>query len=62
MVPQFRPRAALQMITNVIFSRPFAPPLASDAKLSAMTSAEFDSYLDGWTVDAKKSPNLKRRN
>jgi hypothetical protein len=36
MVPQFRPRAALNLLRNLITGRAFAEPLSSDAELAAM--------------------------
>ena len=52
MVPQFRPQAALHMLSAVLGGAPFAPPLVPDAQLAAMTDDAFSSYLDKWTTTA----------
>ena len=53
MVPQFRPRVAHKLLSNLISGRAFAAPLSSDASLAAMTDAAFDAFLDTWTTSAK---------
>lgn len=56
MVPQFRPRAALRILENLITaSGRFAEPLLDDAKLSSMTDDAFNKWLDAYTVEAKAS-------
>ena len=55
MVPQFRPRASLHMLSKLLGGLPLTPPFASNATLTAMSSAAFDAYLDRWT-DAARAP------
>ena len=52
-VPQFRPRAALRLLDNLVSGRPFAAPLLSDEELGKMSDGEFDDWLDAWTVKGK---------
>jgi|EP01046_Picozoa_sp_COSAG06_P015399 serine carboxypeptidase-like clade 1 len=52
MVPQFRPQAALHMLSTVLKGGSFAPQLVPDAQLAAMTDSAFESYLDKWTTSA----------
>jgi cathepsin A (carboxypeptidase C) len=54
MVPQFRPRAALHMITNVVKGKIMSPTYVNNTKMGEMTDAEFDAWLDEWTTAAKK--------
>jgi len=56
MVPQFRPRAALHLITKVLQMQPLAPRLPTDAQLKAMGEDEFDGALDAWTDRAQAPP------
>ena len=58
MVPQFRPRAALTMITHVLRNESLAPPLPSDAAIAAMSDADFDAALDAWTALAQTAAFL----
>ena len=53
MVPTFRPRAALQMLTHVVHNTSFAPPVPADAALVKMSDSEFDDFLDKWVMTAK---------
>ena len=53
MVPTFRPRAALQMITHIVQNTSFAPDLPSDADLAGMDEDAFSSFLDEWTLSAQ---------
>ena len=55
MVPQFRPRAALRLLRNLITGNDFAVPFVSDAQLQAMNDNDFNNYLDMYTVAAKAS-------
>merc|ERR1712178_360452 len=41
MVPQFRPQAAEQLIKRLLSGTPFAPALATDDELGAMSDADF---------------------
>ena len=50
MVPTFRPRAALQMITHIVQNTSFAPDVPP---LGAMSDDAFDKFLDGWVDSAK---------
>ena len=52
MVPQFRPRAALHMLTRVLAQKPLAPPYVSDASLASMSEVAFSRYMDAWTSEA----------
>jgi len=56
MVPQFRPRAALHMLTKVLADEPLAPPLAPGNSLASMSDDAFDKYLDSWTLGAQGNP------
>jgi len=53
MVPQFRPRAALKLLENLISGHAFAVPFVADAQLQAMSDDDFDKYLDTYTEGAK---------
>merc|ERR1711957_901358 len=55
MVPQFRPQAAERLLNRLLSGEPFAPALATDAELGAMSDADFDAFVDHWTDTAKKS-------
>lgn len=55
MVPQFRPQAAERLLNRLLSGTPFAPALATDTELGAMTDADFDAFVDHWTDTAKKS-------
>lgn len=52
MVPQFRPQAALHMLSTVLVGGSFAPQLVPDTALAKMTDDAFDNYLDKWTTSA----------
>ena len=60
MVPQFRPQAALHMLTRMIrmsnSDSLLAPLLPTNATLSAMTNTEFSKAMDEWTESAKAAP------
>ena len=56
MVPQFRPQAALHLLSTVLLGGSFAPPLVPDTTLAQMTDDAFDSYLDNWTTSAFAAP------
>jgi len=55
MVPQFRPQAAERLLNRLLSGSLFAPALATDAELGAMSDSQFDSFVDKWTSSAKKS-------
>lgn len=56
MVPQFRPQAALHMLTKMINYEDLAPLFPNNATLAAMTDSEFSKVLDEWTESAKAAP------
>ena len=56
MVPQFRPRAALHMLTKVLEDKPLAPPLTPGPSLASMSEEAFDKFLDSWTSGSKAAP------
>jgi hypothetical protein len=58
MVPQFRPQAALHMLTKLITYADLSPALPSNATLAAVTDAKFQSKMDAWTEKAKAAPYL----
>jgi cathepsin A (carboxypeptidase C) len=53
MVPQFRPRAALRLLSRLLTGDRLAAPLPSDVELAAMTPDAFDAFLDKWTIAEK---------
>ena len=57
MVPTFRPRAALQMLSHVVLNSSFAPGVPSDGALAKLDDDAFDEFLDGW-VKAAKGPTF----
>jgi hypothetical protein len=58
MVPQFRPQAALHMLTKLITYADLSPALPSNATLATLTDARFQSKMDAWTEKAKAAPYL----
>ena len=60
MVPTFRPRAALQLIEHVVYNTSFAPAVPTDAKLAAMSEADFSSFLDAWVDQAGSTAFIGR--
>jgi serine carboxypeptidase-like clade I len=57
MVPQFRPQAALHLLTKLVhYSSFLSPLLPSNATLSNMSGKEFATFLDAWTESAKAAP------
>jgi cathepsin A (carboxypeptidase C) len=56
MVPEFRPRHALHMITKVVQQQPLSPPFASQADLGKMSPSSFNTWLDLWTLNAQAAP------
>lgn len=55
MVPQFRPQAALHMLSKILGLLPFSPALP-EKEISRMNDSEFDTFLDQWTVKAETKP------
>jgi hypothetical protein len=58
MVPQFRPQAALHMLTKLITYADLSPLLPSNATLASLTDSKFQSKMDKWTKKAKAAPYL----
>jgi cathepsin A (carboxypeptidase C) len=56
MVPQFRPRAALHMLSKLIRLEPLAPRLPTDRELEEMSDDEFGASVDKWTDRARAAP------
>jgi len=57
MVPQFRPQAALHMISKLVqYEQLLSPLLPRNATLAAMTEVEFSKAMDEWTESAKAAP------
>lgn len=55
MVPQFRPQSAERLLDRLLTGSPFTPPLATDQELGAMSDSDFETFVDTWTIKAKKS-------
>jgi len=55
MVPQFRPQAAERLLNRLLTGKEWAPLLATDEEIGAMTDTQFDNFVDEWTVEAKKA-------
>lgn len=56
MVPQFRPRVALHMLTKLLELEPLAPRLPTDEQLAQWADGDFEGAIDGWTDRAKAPP------
>jgi len=56
MVPQFRPRAALHMLTKLLELEPLAPRLPADSELATWADDEFERAIDNWTDRARAPP------
>lgn len=56
MVPQFRPQAALHMLTKVLERQEFSPLMMSNQTLQEMSDDEFEDALSAWTQMAKAAP------
>lgn len=56
MVPQFRPRAALHLLTKLLALEPLAPRLPTDAELAAMDDGAYEAAIDSWTDRARAPP------
>jgi len=55
MVPQFRPQAAERLLSRLLSGSEWAPLLATDKQLVAMTDTQFEAFVDTWTDEAKKA-------
>jgi hypothetical protein len=56
MVPQFRPQAALHMLTKLITYADLSPALPSNATLAKICDTGFQSKMNAWTEKAKAAP------
>jgi serine carboxypeptidase-like clade 1 len=56
MVPQFRPQAALHMLTKLISYEELSPLLPSNATLAKICNEAFEKKMNEWTEQAKSSP------
>lgn len=56
MVPQFRPQAALHMLSKLITYADLSPALPSNATLAKILDTAFQSKMDAWTEKAKAAP------
>lgn len=55
MVPQFRPQSAERLLDRLLTGNPFAPLLATDKELGAMSDSDFEAFVDTWTIKARES-------
>lgn len=53
MVPQFRPQAALHMITRFVSFQPLTPLMPSDIVLAELSPEDFKATMHDWTQKAK---------
>jgi hypothetical protein len=56
MVPQFRPQAALHMLTKLVTNAGLSPLLPLNETLAEICDAGFQSKMDAWTEKAKAAP------
>eukprot|EP00965_Chrysotila_dentata_P052034 1726894-Pleurochrysis_carterae.AAC.3 len=56
MVPQFRPRVSLHMLSKLVTGAPLTPLWLPDDAMGNLSTSEFDAYLDRWTVEAGSPP------
>jgi serine carboxypeptidase-like clade I len=56
MVPQFRPQAALHMISKFVKMEHLAPLLPSNDTLTSICTMGFNGMMKNWTEKAKKCP------
>jgi cathepsin A (carboxypeptidase C) len=56
MVPQFRPQAALHMLSKLIKLRPLSPLLPTNQTLTDSCEMGFRKMMSNWTEKAKKCP------
>jgi hypothetical protein len=56
MVPQFRPQAALHMLTKLVTYADLSPALPLNATLAELSDTGFQSKMDAWTEQAKAAP------
>jgi serine carboxypeptidase-like clade 1 len=62
MVPQFRPQAALHMLTMLLRGKELSPLLPLNATLTSMTDDDFSDAMDKWTDKAKVHPYVTYSN
>jgi len=53
MVPQFRPQAAVRLLSRLLSGEDFAPALPLDDEIANMTEDQFNKAVDAWTDKAK---------
>jgi len=58
MVPQFRPQAALHMLSKLLQEQPLSPLLPTNATLEHVCSMEFSDMMNNWTETAKNCPYI----
>jgi len=56
MVPQFRPEAALHMLSKLVLYQDLSPLLPTNATLTEICDNGFESKMDAWTEKAKAAP------
>ena len=56
MVPQFRPQAALHMLSKLISYQDLSPLLPLNATLESVSDTGFTQFMDEWTEKAKGPP------
>jgi serine carboxypeptidase-like clade I len=57
MIPQFRPKASLHILSSFLSPDPIMSPLLpTNETLSSMSSSEFFHAMDKWTKLAKSTP------
>jgi serine carboxypeptidase-like clade 1 len=56
MVPQFRPQAALHMLSKLLKKQDLSPLLPSNQTLTAMSDNDFSHTLEEWTEKAMMAP------
>jgi cathepsin A (carboxypeptidase C) len=56
MVPQFRPQAALHMLSKLLQYEDLSPFLPSNKTLATVSDDVFDNLMDSWTERAKSPP------
>jgi hypothetical protein len=56
MVPQFRPQAALHMLSKLLNLEHLSPLLPSNETLTKVCTMGFNDIMGEWTEKAKKCP------
>jgi serine carboxypeptidase-like clade 1 len=59
MVPQFRPQAALHMLTRLLSYQDLSPLLPSNSTLEGMDRDDFSVAMETWTEAAMKEPYVQ---